>query len=452
MVLPSLIIKGQEDTSSVDSKKEDTFNYQYLLLDTTPIPENAVFKPVIGFGLGAFTFLGDVRDNYHGHPWTGQNAWRGSVSRFFNPFLKVHFDVTYGYLTGNQVANGQNYNFKTDIVQGGISLSYNFRNFYKTKLPINPYISLGIESFEFNSKADLYDANGYKYFYWTDGSIRNLPESPINETTSIMLQRDYKYETDLREQNLDGLGKYPMIAFGIPLDFGFEMKISHRLSMKTGATYHLTFNDNVDNITKKGADERKGNNAGDGFWFTYITFHFDLFSPPKMTIYDRHYLDVDFAALDMEDDDGDGVVDLKDEEAKTPPGAKVDSKGRALDTDEDGIPDYRDNEVKSLKNAIVDTNGETMTEEQMIALSATRPAILSDDLCDAYPSICDGDGPRRYRLEFVEIPQKFVTLDNNTDGYISVDELNKTIDQFFDLNTELSIDELYELTNFFFEQ
>jgi OOP family OmpA-OmpF porin len=41
----------------------------------------------------------------------------------------------------------------------------------------------------------------------------------------------------------------------------------------------------------------------------------------------------------------DGVTDQFDLEPNTPAGAKVDARGRAVDTDGDGIPDYKDKEI-----------------------------------------------------------------------------------------------------------
>jgi hypothetical protein len=47
----------------------------------------------------------------------------------------------------------------------------------------------------------------------------------------------------------------------------------------------------------------------------------------------------------LDDADADGVTDQFDLEPNTPAGAKVDSRGRAVDTDGDGIPDYKDKEI-----------------------------------------------------------------------------------------------------------
>lgn len=450
LLLVNISVYSQDITK--DSIQAE-LDYSYLLLDTTPIPDNVAYKPVLGIGYGTLTFKGDIQDNYTRHPLVGRNAVFFNVSRNLNAFLTANFNVTFGQMSGSQIANAQNLNFKSQVLVGGISVSYNFRNLYKRpKFPLNPYLNLGLESFEFNSKADMLDAQGRTYHWWSDGTIRDRVESPENELSSVLLRRDYKYETDLRELNLDGLGKYPMVAFGVPLDAGFEMKITPRVSIRTGVTYHLTFNDNVDNFTYKGVDDRQGSKKGDHFWFTYVTLHWDLFSEESMTIWDRHYEGVDYKGLETEDEDSDGVVDLWDEDAKTPAGAKVDKRGRPIDTDKDGIPDYRDKEVNSAEKAIVDLDGVTMTEEQMIAASTLQPGIPSDRICDYYPSLCEEEGQKKFRVVYMEIPEKFASVDKNKDGYISVEELNGTIDSFFDFNSTFTLDDLYELTEFFFEQ
>ena len=51
-----------------------------------------------------------------------------------------------------------------------------------------------------------------------------------------------------------------------------------------------------------------------------------------------------------------------------------------------------------------------------------------------------------------EIPEKFLVLDEDSDGYISFDELLKAIDLYFDFQVDLNIEEVRELNDFFFSQ
>ena len=62
------------------------------------------------------------------------------------------------------------------------------------------------------------------------------------------------------------------------------------------------------------------------------------------------------------DSDGDGVVDAIDQEANTPAGVPVDTKGRVLDSDKDGVADYKDLEPFFPPRAgeQVDDNGVVM--------------------------------------------------------------------------------------------
>ncbi|MCX7863256.1 MAG: hypothetical protein N2449_09720 [Bacteroidales bacterium] len=427
--------------------------YEYILLDTTPEPEKLVYKPILGIGRGFFMFLGDVRDNYYAHPTIGRGAWNFSVSRTLNKYFDIRFNIIYGKMAGNTQTQQQFYNFQTEALLGNVLIQYNFRHLIKKTGYLLPTISLGFESFEFNSKADMYDAQGRYYYYWSDGTIRNKPETVGNELNTILLQRDYVYETDLRELNLDGLGKYPQVAIAFPVDFALEYRFSHRVKAKVGCSYHFTLNNNIDNVSDKSQGNRKGTKKGDSFLFTYFTLTYDLFSPPKLTAIEQHLSDVDFATLDKEDEDGDGVIDIWDECIGTPLGVKVDSKGCPVDKDNDGVPDYRDDEPESKKGAIVNLRGVTYTEEELIAAAEAPRAVPTNQLCEYFPSMCPEQSKvKKFKKSFAEMPAKFKPVDLNNDGYISIEEINIAIDKFFDMKTNLTIEDIYELNDYFFDQ
>jgi OOP family OmpA-OmpF porin len=157
--------------------------------------------------------------------------------------------------------------------------------------------------------------------------------------------------------------------------------------------------------------------------------------------------------LDKEDEDGDGVIDLWDECPETPLNTKVDAKGCPLDKDGDGIPDYRDEEPESKKNAMVNLKGVTYTEEELIAATNPPKAVPMDQLCDYFPSLCPEVGKfKKFKRSYDEMPEKFKPVDLNSDGFISIQEINIAIDKFFDMQTNLTIDDIYELNDYFFDQ
>ncbi|HWY33036.1 MAG TPA: SPOR domain-containing protein, partial [Nitrosopumilaceae archaeon] len=222
-----------------------------------------------------------------------------------------------------------------------------------------PWISTGFEYFEFLSKTDLYDRNGNKYFYWSDGSIKNMAQGSPGSQNAINLVRDYTYESDIREMNPYGFGKYQEYSFAVPVGAGFLFHLNDRVDFKMGTTFHFTFTDYIDG----GSNKFTGNKSKDKFMMTSFSLHYDLVTKKKDdTLSPDHFKDVDFYALEMEDEDGDGVRDFDDMCHETPKGVKVDAKGCPLDEDGDGIPDYRDDELPTPKSMIANGRGVGITD------------------------------------------------------------------------------------------
>ncbi len=446
----------QNNINLNDTSDFDEFDYFFTEDEVT---KYLSFKPIIGIGSGVLTYKGDVQDRYTKSPLIGLMATNLNISKGISEFLSLNFNIIYGELTGNERTLERNLNFKTDIFVSSAYITYNFYHLlkkegqlitYYQQRKLIPMLSLGIESFNLSSKTDLKNSQGYTYHYWSDGTIRNLQESASNETQSILLQRDYIYETDLREQNNDGLGKYNLSTISFPIDFGVQLNISKRITMKLGANYHFSLSNYVDDISDEGIGTRKGNSKGDNFLYSYITLNFDIFSSEKEILDTTLYGNFIFQSIDFNDEDEDGVLDWDDRCAETSTLAEVDERGCPLDDDKDGIPNYRDKEILSLNANTVGLDGVLLTDEQVLAMSTPKEAIPTSKLYDYYPSLL-GKGYRN-RNFFTEIPDKYKPIDEDRDGYISLDEISLALDKFFDFKLNLSIDEIYELNDFFFEQ
>ena len=453
---------SQIDSSFVTTQDTtgDDFSYFFNEEETAKYLN---YKPIIGIGIGNIKFFGDVKDVYNSNPIMGNTAVSLSISRDLNDFLAVHLNAVYGTLSGNERTATRNLNFRTKMLNGGLFLSYNFYHLlakpdllipYRDQRRLIPMIAVGLSAFNFQSKADMYDANGQKYHYWSDGSIRNKEESPQNEYSSLVLQRDYTYETDLRELDLDGLGKYSKTAFAVPIDLSLEYNIHKRAVIKLGATYYWVWNDKIDNITSKGEGVRKGNGHGDNFLYTYASIKFDLFSDEKDEFQDASFfVSADIVeAIKTEDRDQDGVVDVWDKCLETPKGVQVDDFGCPLDDDKDGFANYKDKELHTELDSITNMEGVKLTPAEWIAYSDTVDAINYDEICTYYPSMCYDTPQERYRNMFTQIPDKFKNLDSDNDGYLSIEEISTAIDSFFNMTSSLTIDDVYELTEFFFSQ
>jgi len=308
----------------------------------------------IGVGTGAFNFKGEINNSGVSSPLTGQVGVSFDASRKLYSFLDVGFTFLNGTMTANE-QGGKHLNFQTSINAISVYGFYNWEHLFHNSV-MRPYTSIGIETCEFNSKSDMVASNGSPYYYWNDGSIKNLPQGDANATA---LSRDYVYETDLRKANLDGLGEYSQVSFAIPIGMGLLFDISDRFHLRMGTTLHYTFTDLVDNISVAGTGARAGNAASDYYFFNSVSLHYDWLGSMPAAI--KKFQFVDYFALNTTDADHDGVFDWYDHCLYTPKGAEVDSNGCPIDTDLDGIADYKDKQV-SADSALVNNDGVEMTD------------------------------------------------------------------------------------------
>jgi hypothetical protein len=431
--------------------QEDDY-YEQLLKETVEV-ENPVYKPVIGFGTGVFTFLGDVK-NYYVNPLLGKPSYKVNVSTYIDNqhFFKANFFLLYGNVSGNERSVtdlSRNLNFSTDLITFGLNVNYDFRHMLKGNRLIRPFVSLGVENIQFSAKGDLYDARGDLYHYWSDGTIRDLPEGS-NDPAANIIRRDYTYESDLRELDLYGMGNYSQNTFAVPVDAGLDLHLGDRVMIRLASSLHYTFTDLMDNVSYENVSGIKGDTYNDMFMFTYATIHLDLFSEDKVKVVEKLFAEVDFDYTMYGDDDLDNVFDGWDKCPGTPRGVSVDTLGCPFDDDKDGIPNYMDKEKYTPKGAFVNDQGVQMTEDEIIALTDYSSAVKREEV-DLY--LLRNLAASNYKRKmYLSIPEKFEHLDNDGDGYISFDEVLGAIDAFFDFESELTTDDIYELNNFFFAQ
>jgi hypothetical protein len=445
-----IILSTKSGFSQIDEEDE----FERMLLEEVEV-ENPVYKPVVAFGVGTLNYLGDVTDFYSGM-FGSQPGYKLNVSTFIDNRrnYRLNFFLLYGKLSGNErsfVNLERNLNFESEIINFGLNFEYTFNHFFRSDRRITPFISVGAESFQFNSKADLHNSQGIPYNYWSDGTIRSLPENSPDAHESIMIQRNYIYETDLRRANLYGMGDYPQISFAVPVDYGLDLKISERVNMRVGSSMHFAFTDLIDNLSSAG-NKVKGRKRNDMFSYSYVTFHLDLFSDAKTIVVERLFLDVDFDYTLIEDEDNDGVFDFWDNCPNTPAGVAVDEFGCPIDSDGDGVPDFLDLEPNTRPGAFVDESGREITPDQLAIMLGRSSTAINRNEINLHTSATAYRQPGYSYQGYSGIPSKYRFLDRDGDGYISFEELIRAIDIFFDGESVLTVEDIYDLNNFFFSQ
>lgn len=346
--------KAQQDSSTVIK-----YNPSYSSNYKSP-PDR--MPPTIEFEAGVLSYVGEIGKGYEfNSPFSGNYALRLSFVQPVVRFLDFHAFVWKGRVSANERGIDRNLNFQSNLFAGGFSFTYNFANFLKDERIVEPLIDVGFQVIDFNSKTDLIDEFGNTYHYWSDGSIRNVPESsglPVDET--LRLQRDFVYETDLRSSLENELGRYDNHAFSIPLTVGAQMNMTPRWKARVSATYHYMFSDYLDGVTPSRSGVNKGDGANDALVFISagIRYNFTKASGTGSSEDGGEFYPLD----DFEDSDNDGVWDFEDDCMGTPEGVEIDLRGCPLDDDEDNFPNYRDMEVNSPRGAPVDTVGVALSE------------------------------------------------------------------------------------------
>ena len=97
-----------------------------------------------------------------------------------------------------------------------------------------------------------------------------LGTNPNAATTTV----DYLYESDLREANLDGLGKYSQFSLAVPVGVGIQFKVTKELQIELGTSLHFTFTDLLDNISDAGRGTRQGESDLEKILYTSLSLKF----------------------------------------------------------------------------------------------------------------------------------------------------------------------------------
>jgi len=427
IILPGGLLYGQE-------------NYFDSLLTEEVKVENPVYKPVVGLGYGAFSFIGDVKDPNWSF-FSGNPGVRLTVSTYLdkNHYYKLDFNLLSGSLSANQGTEGNHLNFFTDLTAFGVGVHYGFAHLYKKNPRVFPFVGVGIETFRFNSKGDLFDAGGNRYRYLPDGTIRN--------ETGMISSRDFVYESDLRKLNLYGSGNYTQMGFAVPVDMGMEALLSKRVMLRAGISLHITNTDLIDNVNKASGVTGAGSMT-DMFTFTYITLHLDLFSEPEYVEVQKLFADYETDETLLADEDNDWVLDFGDQCPASPPGVEVDSLGCPIDSDHDGIPNYLDKELRTPAGNFVDDQGRLLPDTTFAKMLDSMKAINRSELNYYIGGITSSAGEQ----PGISVPLKFREFDQNKDDYISFTELLNAVDKYFDYRTFLSLQDIYEFIEFYFSQ
>jgi hypothetical protein len=394
--------------------------------------------PSVLLGVGGIKFTGDVGKLTDINPLLDARvAYYLKAEYRFGKYFGMMLGGLYGKFAGTDNSRASHLNFQSKAIQTDLSFVTYFDHLFKQNDEVSPYLCVGAGYLMFDAYGDLKNGST-SYYYWSDGSLRDLPETTVNMNSSTIIKRDYKYETQLKDSSTN----YSRKSLTIPIGTGFDFRLGRRWDVQIGFNYNLIFSDYVDN---------KKSGGNDSYWMGHVGLKY-TFAPKIKTASDH----VDWAHVDKMDVDEDGIPDNVDRCLSTPKGIKVDNHGCPFDSDHDGIADHLDKEPNTKKNTKVDGFGVTINEDSIAyrqlmwdSLAAERSDKFNENPSLDYLRSIEGSNPKKSK---VSIPVVLKPADMNGDGYISAEEISKTIDEFFEGGNDFTVDKINQLIDFFFEQ
>lgn len=408
-------------------------------------------------GMGVLTFHGDIGKDASAGPYSFiRGGWDLAAERSIRKDLSISLFFLKGKIARDEHSSSQvnKLNFESPLTQFGLSASYFLKGRSEKERVLIPFLSAGISLVSFDPHTDLLDASGKPYFYWKDGSIRDLPETSFNYFFANTLKRDYVYETKLT----DSASSYPRSSLAIPLSAGLRIKISSVMDANLGLTWNMALSDRLDHV-------KAGGNDSYLFSFTSLSWHITTLSKEER----KKIASTDYAQMDRSDSDKDGIIDIDDHCANTPKGIKVDGKGCPLDGDADGVPDYLDKEPNSKGGLPVDVNGVELTKARLAEMQKSSKSVTAASRNEALSDAFNKKPSAEFLKQIEEmqkelrnnpdvktsasnIPADLRVADWNKDGFITSAEIAKTIDAFFDGSISFTAVQIHRLIDFFFEQ
>lgn len=265
-------------------------------------------------------------------------------------------------------------NYKINYFYASIQGVVNIGNilFHSERNKSNWYFFIGAGFDSNKTKIDALNGSSAYNFDGVTGDVDTKEgRKDIKEQLRDILDGDY--ETVARQKKAiwrlgDDTNIHAMFQGGI----GYSRKINKRLNISLEHQLMATDNDLLDGFEYRSPLDQS-NNVDLGH-FTNIRLGINLgnFSKATEPLYWMNPIDGtlnDIAELkqrpilDLTDSDGDGVIDMLDQEPNTVAGAPVDVRGVALDSDGDGVADYQDKEPYSAPGLDVDANGVAQVEE-----------------------------------------------------------------------------------------
>jgi len=305
-----------------------------------------------------------------------------------------------GYTDLNTGEDDIHRNYESNILAFTLEGILNIGNvlFHSPSNKWNLYTALGLGVNIPDVGVDLLDANGqlYNFATVTEGVDLTTKQGRSDARDNLKNLLDGDFETPGGvEQDVISFGDYKTVIPHLSVAIGLSRKLSKRINLGIEHRILLSDNDLLDGFERQ--NDISTTSSNDIPHYTSIRLGINLGSKEKRIepLYWVNPLDGplnDIADLkqrpkfDLTDSDGDGVIDMTDQEVNTPAGCPVDTRGVTMDSDGDGVVDCKDEEPYSPPGHEVNQAGvaqiekDYLTEDEVVNLINQRAAATETNL------------------------------------------------------------------------
>ncbi len=225
-----------------------------LLLGHRALAQQEQYRWRVGAYLGTMSYYGDLNQRLlpetvnPDHPALGV-----SLERLLNKAWSAKLLYTQGQWIANDRRRNaflaRSLNAKTEVQDYSFLFTYyldNNRQLGRRSF-LSPYVSFGLGYTDFSVYGDLRDGNGDYYHYWSDYSIRNVPEDAPNAAGANVVAQDGVYETELSPLTTER--EYPTESFSLPVALGLKFRLSSSINLNLELLMRYAFTDYLDDVS-----------------------------------------------------------------------------------------------------------------------------------------------------------------------------------------------------------
>lgn len=227
--------------------------FPLLLVAVSAMAQQDIFKWRIAAHAGIDRSLSDIQSSYSDVHWE-RSLTRGlELSRSLGYGVSFGLGVERARLSGYDVLTGRRdraLNFMAELNTAQLELAFRMDNgkLLKYDARFAPFFTIGVGVGKYDVYGDLYSANGSRYYYWDDGTIRDQAEDGSSAGSANVISTDGDFETRLTDlATEDGKPRDHIFVF-IPARIGLKWRICERMAAELYYGFNWTFTDRIDDV------------------------------------------------------------------------------------------------------------------------------------------------------------------------------------------------------------